>query len=223
MARRMAVIPEELVESYFSKTSDTGLNDIENQIQNLLQESNYSDDAKAKLLSQLLLKHQRILNEPKPPLRVSIADSNQQMQDAPKNEEADLILRDIILSVSANFQKFVSPNVEKLNTRNYSWNEYGELMRDKEIIKNTNVSDLFSYLMRNVKKGYEPQGFPVFWRGIKEIKIPTRWIGNQKLAQNLELDADVDENQMDLKTVKQSTAPTRKKRKETRKRKWKNY
>ncbi|GFW58355.1 uncharacterized protein TNCV_2635291 [Trichonephila clavipes] len=130
------------------------LHDIGNQIQNLLQESNYSDDAKAKLLSQLLLKHQRILNEPKPPLRVSMEESNQQMQDAPKNE-ADLILRDIALSVPANFQKFVSPLVEKLNTRNYSWNEYGELMRDKEIIKNTNVSDLFSYLMRNVKKGYE--------------------------------------------------------------------
>ncbi|GFT68790.1 hypothetical protein TNCV_684421 [Trichonephila clavipes] len=76
--------------------------------------------------------------------------------------------------------------------------------------------------MSNVKKGYEPQGFPVFWRGIKEKKIPTRWIGNQKLAQNLELNADVDENQIDLKTVEQSTAPTRKKRKETRKRKWKN-
>ncbi|GFU64825.1 uncharacterized protein TNCV_272101 [Trichonephila clavipes] len=135
----MAVIPEELVESYFSKTHDTRMHDIENQIQNLLPESSYSDDAKAKLLSQLLLKHQRILNEPKPPLRVSIEELNQQMQDAPKNEEADLILSDIILSVPAKFQKFVSPIVEKLNTRNYSWNEYGELMRDKEITLKTRM------------------------------------------------------------------------------------
>ncbi|GFQ74547.1 uncharacterized transposon-derived protein F54H12.3 [Trichonephila clavata] len=204
MARRTAVIPEEFVSSYFSKTPDTGAQDIENQISRLLHESNYSDDTKAKLLSQLLLKYQHIINEPKPPLRVTIEESKEQGQELPRsNTLEDSILREIILSVPTNFQKFIQPIVEKLKTRSYAWNEYGELMKDSEIIKGTNVIDLFSYLMRNVKKGYEPYGFAVFWKGIKEIKIPTRWIGNQKLVRDLEFDVNIeeDENKIDITSL----------------------
>ncbi|GFQ88535.1 uncharacterized protein TNCT_290941 [Trichonephila clavata] len=224
MARRTAVIPEEFVSSYFSKTPDTGAQDIENQISRLLHESNYSDDTKAKLLSQLLLKYQHIINEPKPPLRVTIEESKEQGQELPRsNTLEDSILREIILSVPTNFQKFIQPIVEKLKTRSYAWNEYGELMKDSEIIKGTNVIDLFSYLMRNVKKGYEPYGFAVFWKGIKEIKIPTRWIGNQKLVRDLEFDVNIeeDENKIDITSLERSITPRGKKKKQSGKRKWK--
>ncbi|GFV15241.1 uncharacterized transposon-derived protein F54H12.3, partial [Trichonephila clavipes] len=74
MAKRMAVVPEELATTYFSKTSDAGLHDIESQIENLLRASSYSDDAKAKLLSQLILKYRHMVSEPKPPVRVSIEE-----------------------------------------------------------------------------------------------------------------------------------------------------
>ncbi|GFU38500.1 uncharacterized transposon-derived protein F54H12.3 [Nephila pilipes] len=179
MARRMALVPEELAPSYYTKTAETGVHDIESQIENLLQESKYSDDAKAKLLSQLLIKYQRVINEPRPPVRVTIEETKE--QETPKsNTVEEPILRNIILSVPVNFQKFILPIVEKLKTRSYSWNEDGELTKDDESYKNTNIIDLFSYLMRNVKKGFEPYGFSVFWKGINEIKIPTRWIGNQK-------------------------------------------
>ncbi|GBO06512.1 Putative uncharacterized transposon-derived protein F54H12.3 [Araneus ventricosus] len=188
MARRMALVPEDVATSYFPNTPDTGVHDIENQILNLLHTSNYSDDAKAKLLSQLILKYQRVINEPPPPLRVTIEESKEQAQELQKNNTTeDPILRNIIISVPANFQKFIPPIVEKLNTRSYSWNEYGELTKDNEIVRNTNVIDLFSYLMRNVKKGHEPHGFSAFWKGIKEIKIPTRWIGNHKKEEKTEL------------------------------------
>ncbi|GFS40170.1 putative uncharacterized transposon-derived protein F54H12.3 [Nephila pilipes] len=182
MARRMALIPEELATTYIPKIPDNGLQDIENQILNLLHDAKYPDDAKAKLLSQLLLKYQHVANEPKPPLRVSITEPNEIIQNefSKSDIKEDSVFRDIILSVPSNFQKFIPPIVEKLKTRNYFWNEYGELVKDNEIVKNTNVIDLFSYLMRNLKKGYEPNGFSVFWKGINEIKIPSRWIGNQK-------------------------------------------
>ncbi|GBM50940.1 hypothetical protein AVEN_114595-1 [Araneus ventricosus] len=184
----MALVPEDVATSYFPNAPDTGVHDIENQILNLLHTSNYSDDAKAKLLSQLILKYQRVINEPQPPLRVTIEESKEQAQELPKNNTTeDPILHNIIISVPANFQKFIPPIVEKLNTRSYSWNEYGELTKDNEIVRNTNVIDLFSYLIRNVKKGHEPSGFSTFWKGIKEIKIPTQWIGNHTLVQNMSL------------------------------------
>ncbi|GFR09138.1 uncharacterized transposon-derived protein F54H12.3 [Trichonephila clavata] len=157
------------------------------------------------------------MNEPKPPLRVTIEDSKEQVQEESKrNTIEDLTLRDIILSVPANFQKFIPPIVEKLNTRSYDWNKYGELTKDSEIIKNTNVIDLFSYLMRNVKKGHEPNGFSVFWRAIKEIKIPTRWIGNQKLVEMLGDGTILDEVQKEytFETSERVNTPKRKKRKQ---------
>ncbi|KAF8788551.1 hypothetical protein HNY73_006580 [Argiope bruennichi] len=136
MAQRMAVVLEDLAASYFSKTSNAGVQDNGNQRLNLLHESKYSDDLKAKLLSLLLLKYQCVINEPKPPLRITIEESKQQVQESPRsNEMEDPILRDIILSVPSNFQKFIPSIVEKLKTRRYSWNEYSELTKAKKIIK----------------------------------------------------------------------------------------
>ncbi|GFQ82341.1 uncharacterized protein TNCT_390691 [Trichonephila clavata] len=176
MSKRMAVVPEELATSYFSKTPDAGLHDIESKIENLLHASSYSDDAKAKLLSQLILKYRHMVSEPKPPVRVTIEEEipkEKSADVAERNISEDPIVRDIILSVPANFQKFIPAIVEKLKTRSYSWNELGELITDNQAVKHSNVIDLFSYLMRNVKKGLEPHGFAVFWKAINEIKIPT--------------------------------------------------
>ncbi|GFR18707.1 uncharacterized protein TNCT_723741 [Trichonephila clavata] len=223
----MALVPESQMTSFFTKAPEMGVNDIVSQIVNLLYESKYSGDAKAKLLSQLLVKYQRAINEPKPPLRVTIEDSKEQVQEESKrNTIGDPILRDIILSVPANFQKFIPPIVEKLNTRSYDWNKYGELTKDSEIIKNTNVIDLFSYLLRNVKKGHEPNGFYVFWRAIKEIKIPTRWIGNQKLVEMLGDDTILDEVQKEytFETSERVNTPKKTKRKQNfSKKKWKEF
>ncbi|GFX56953.1 uncharacterized protein TNCV_3701181 [Trichonephila clavipes] len=222
----MAVVPEELAASYYSKSFETGEHTIENQILNLLQESKYSDDAKAKLLSQLLTKFQRVINAPKPPLRVTIEEPEQQETTVIARKETSLkedpTLREIILSVPANFQKFIPPIAEKLKTRSYSWNDYGELMKDSKIIRNTNIVDLFSYLMRNVKKGFEPHGFSVFWKGINEIKIPTRWIGNQKLVRNPEFDTSIYEIPNE-NTPESPETPRAKKKRQNSKRKWKDY
>ncbi|GFT64291.1 uncharacterized protein TNCV_3438361 [Trichonephila clavipes] len=88
----MAVVPEELAASYYSKSFETGehTHAIENQILNLLQESKYSDDAKAKLLSQLLTKFQRVINAPKPPLRVTIEEPEQQETTVIARKETSL-------------------------------------------------------------------------------------------------------------------------------------
>ncbi|GFR19215.1 uncharacterized protein TNCT_308711 [Trichonephila clavata] len=196
MSKCMAVVPEELATSYFSKTSDAGLHDIESKIANLLHASSYSDDAKAKLLSQLILKYRHMVTEPKPPVRVTIEEEipkEKSAEVAERNISEDPIVRDIILSVPANLQKFIP--AQKLKTRSYSWNELGELITDNQAVKHSNVIDLFSYLMRNVKKGLEPHGFAVFWKAINEMKIPTRWIGNQKLVQNLGGDMSLRESQ----------------------------
>ncbi|GFU38763.1 uncharacterized transposon-derived protein F54H12.3 [Nephila pilipes] len=126
MDRRMAFVPQELAQSYYTKTSEIGVHDIE--IEYLLQESKYSDDAKAKLLSQLLIKYQRVINKPRPPVRVTIEETKDQ-ETLKSNTVEEPILRNIILSVPVNFQKFIPLIAEKLKTRSYSWNEDGELTK----------------------------------------------------------------------------------------------
>ncbi|GFQ69262.1 uncharacterized transposon-derived protein F54H12.3 [Trichonephila clavata] len=200
MSKRMAVVPEELATSYFSKTPDAGLHDIESKIENLLHASSYSDDAKAKLLSQLILKYRHMVSEPKPPVRVTIEEEipkEKSAEVAERNISEDPIVRDIILSVPANFQKFIPAIVEKLKTRSYSWNELGELITDNQAVKHSNVIDLFSYLMRNVKKGLETSRLCSFLESYQRNKIPTRWIGNQKLVQNLGGDTSLLESHND--------------------------
>ncbi|GFR25040.1 uncharacterized transposon-derived protein F54H12.3 [Trichonephila clavata] len=94
---------------------------------------NYSDDTKAKLLSQLLLKYQHIINEPKPPLRVTIEESKEQGQELPR---------------------------KKLKTRSYAWNEYGELMKDSEIIK-VRISKAKKSFRRGYLPGWSDEAFKI--------------------------------------------------------------
>ncbi|GFT24372.1 uncharacterized protein NPIL_641341 [Nephila pilipes] len=115
MLRRMTLV-NELAPCYYTKTSETGEHEIENQIENLLQESKYSDDVKAKLLSQLLIKYQCIINEPRRPVRGTIEETKE--PEKPKsNTVEEPILCNIILSVPVNFQKFIPLVVEKLKKK----------------------------------------------------------------------------------------------------------
>ena len=68
MARRIALIPEELVSSYHLQKPEIRLED---EIENLLERGKLTDDMKVKLLSQLIMRYHKTVNEPADPVRVT--------------------------------------------------------------------------------------------------------------------------------------------------------
>ncbi|GFT83194.1 uncharacterized protein TNCV_3736561 [Trichonephila clavipes] len=65
MARKMALVPKELVSEYYQLNKPEIR--VEDNISNLLHDEEKSDDVKAKLLSHWIPKYQRLMQPPPPP------------------------------------------------------------------------------------------------------------------------------------------------------------
>lgn len=69
MARRVALIPKELVSSYHLQKLEVRLKD---DIVSLLDQGQLADDVKTKLLSQLITRYHKIVSEPPEPVRINV-------------------------------------------------------------------------------------------------------------------------------------------------------
>lgn len=188
MAKRVALIPEELVSSYHLQKPEMR---IEDEMESLLEKSKLPDDMKVKLLSYLITRYHKTMHAPPEPVPVSISNDLEQYQrryreDSVSTPESDSLLKDIIFTVPQRSQKYIPMIVEKLKSRNYSWNAWGEMTRDEKPIEGSKMVDYFSYIMRNGKTLREPRHFDSFLRAIKEINIPRTWIVNKKVLKYLE-------------------------------------
>ncbi|GBL71011.1 hypothetical protein AVEN_66925-1 [Araneus ventricosus] len=186
MSKRMALVPPEFLVGHRQQKPELRLED---ELSNLLDRDQLADDLKVKLLSQLLTRYQKTAHEPSEPIRVSIVDENEHpkitedkiLENVKADTEMDSILKDIITSSPHSSVKYIPSIVEKLLSRGYSWNKYGEMTQDGHPIKDSSVVDFFSYLLRNTKTQTEPTHFRIFLKAIREINIPHSWVGNKKL------------------------------------------
>lgn len=190
MSKRVALIPEELVSSYHLQKPEIRLED---DIESLLQKANLPDDMKAKLLGQLITRYHKTVHTPAEPVRVSVTNEHlssdippTQLNDQRTEQVDDKVLQSIILSTPKNFAKFVPMIVEKLKSRQYTWNNNGELVQDGIPIRDSSVVDFFSYTMKNAKTLKIPAYYKHFLKAIKEINIPRGWIGNPKVLSQIE-------------------------------------
>lgn len=209
MAKRVALVPEELVSNYYhSQKPETRL---ENDMESLLESSKLPDDMKAKLLGQMITRYHRIVHTPPEPVRVSITNDSLDNKIIPKdisNTVENNILQHILSSTPQRYSKFIPLIVEKLKTRQYGWNESGEMTENNEPIRGSNIVDFFSYTMRNSKSLHEPKYYSTFLKAIDEIKIPRTWIGNKNVLKHYAVD-----NQKIIKTNSISPQNARKKKK----------
>ncbi|GBO12254.1 hypothetical protein AVEN_2339-1 [Araneus ventricosus] len=189
MSKRMALMPPELFSAYYQQKPEIRLED---ELSKLLDREKLPDDMKVKLLSQLVTRYQKTMHEPPEPIRVSVVDKEPEknlMTDDISNvtEKAtpNAMMMDIIASVPQSQSKFVPLIVEKLKTRSYFWNEFGEMVKNGSPIKDSKIVDFFSYLMRNSKIQAEPKHFSHFLKALKEINIPHSWIANRKVLDRL--------------------------------------
>ena len=172
MARRVALIPEELVSSYQLQKPELRLED---NIETLLERANIPDDQKVKLLSQLLTRYHKTVHEPPEPVRVSMGDERGKNYAEEKEDRQtiqDPIFQGIMATVSQRYSKYVPLIIEKLKTRDYSWNEKGEFLRGEQPIYGSSVIDFFNYVMRNVRAAKPPRHFFHFIKALKEINVP---------------------------------------------------
>ncbi|GBO18915.1 hypothetical protein AVEN_79307-1 [Araneus ventricosus] len=189
MSKRMALMPPELSWAYYQQKPEIRLED---ELSKLLDREKLPDDMKVKLLSQLVARYQKTMHDPPESVRVSVVDKEPEknlmtddISDATEKATPNAMMMDIIASVPQSQSKFVPLIVEKLKTRSYFWNEFGEMVKNGSPIKDSRIADFFSYLMRNSKIQAEPKHFSHFLKALKEINISHSCIANQKVLDRL--------------------------------------
>lgn len=189
MAKRVALIPEELVSTYHLQKPEIRLED---DIDSLLERANLPNDMKAKLLGQLIMRYHKTMHAPPEPVPVTV--TNEQLPSSPSAEKLDTraediddtIYQSILLSTPKNYQKFIPMIKEKLKTRQYAWNDKGEMTQDGLPFIGSSIVDFFSYTMRKSRYLEEPPFYNYFVKALREINIPRGWIGNPKVLSQIQ-------------------------------------
>lgn len=195
MSEKWGLVPKEMVSAYYQLNKPE--HRTEDNIQELIQKNDMPDDLKAKLLGQLITKYHKLMKpEPEkkfeipPELLQSIEPSETEIPDLPPVPFA--IAKYLGHAVPKTRKKYVLPILEKLKDIGVTFNDRNELVVDGKPVFRSNVVDLISHIMRDTQKpGVPPRGFDQFFRAIYEINIPTQWIGNRWIREQMSIvDAD---------------------------------
>lgn len=188
MAQKMALVPHEyllpLPKRYKVESH------LESDIESLLNTNDIPDDVKAKLLSNLLSKYKKIVHTPVDPVKVAVVPDSKEQEAQPskvsieEEEDADPIVKQILLSIPLSTRKFVPLLIDKMREGDMSWSKLGVVEINGKPLPGSNIIDFFSYIMRNRKFVDIPPSFPLFFHHLTKQNIPIEWIQNNTLKQN---------------------------------------
>lgn len=190
MARKMALVPQELVSEYYQINKPEIR--LEDNIASLLEQNEIPDDLRGKLLSQMIPQYQKLMQPPPPQKPFEIPAELLTGVDEPETpklsveRKSTMLLKYLAHAVPKTKRKFIEPIIERLEKANYIFNDQNELMVEGKTQYRSNVLDLFAHLMRDARKNEPPpKGFDVFLKGILETNIPHVWIGNKKIRESM--------------------------------------
>ncbi|GFQ69352.1 uncharacterized protein TNCT_496581 [Trichonephila clavata] len=190
MAQEMGLVPKELLSRYFEENQPKIR--IENNISSLLHENETSDDIKAKLLSDLIPKYQRVMQPPPPPKPFEIPPELLTEPELPLTNIPEVPSRISIMakyigySIPKTRKKNILPILETFREANYTFNDKNEFDFNGDTQRNSHIVDLFSYMMKNDQRILTPPtGFAKFYTVLHHVNIPLEWIGNKRLREQL--------------------------------------
>ncbi|GFV91476.1 uncharacterized protein TNCV_2384361 [Trichonephila clavipes] len=161
MARKMALVPKELVSEYYQLNKPEIR--VEDNISNFLHDEEKSDDVKAKLLSHWIPKYQRLMQPPPLPKPFEIPkellqeiEVEQEQTLPPMISMTNMIAKFIAYTIPKSRKKYIIPILENVipifADVNYTFNEMNELQKDGKTEYRSNGIDLFNYLMRKTNE-----------------------------------------------------------------------
>ena len=179
--KKMVLVPQELLSLIQAKQAertppvDNAMMDIDQNMRNVLDNSGVDEDEKAKMYNQQLQKYRVYSDKKDVPVSVKIIDSDKTSKE--ENKQTVPMEDEILNSIPKTFRNRGHQLIKKLKGSAVSWNQDGELLLDGSVIPGTNIVDLVNDVVRR-RKGFIPQGWEVFAKGLARLNIPRDIIGN---------------------------------------------
>ncbi len=165
---------------------------LDDQMKDVLSRPDISSHDKVKLYNQVL---QRYINyndqqqaTAQAPVRVTMIGSTPSSstrtspapEDASSSPSSSIIEQEVLDSVPTRMKKKAQLLMNRIKASpELAWTDVGEMVYKGQILPHTNISDLVNDALRR-RKHFEPRGWEVFARAMKETNVPQDLIGHRE-------------------------------------------
>jgi len=180
-AKKMALVEPRLLEKLqrpdgFESPVDQSMSRLDQEMRNILDRGELSEDEKVKHYQQTLSKYLTMKSqkqhEASKPIQVQLTTTPGAKTDN------DHIEAEIVKTTPKTLKRRAQALIDRIKSSPIlDWNEKGELVYNGESIPNTHIVDLVNDVIRK-RRNFEPTGWQVFAQGLKEDHAPRDLIGH---------------------------------------------
>ena len=182
----MVVVPQDLLARLEqrmttpSNTSPALANSLDVEMQHILNDKSVKDDSeKWKRYQQVLHRHLNISTANRQPINIPIVE-NKSLEDEGETKGLDIEDRRIIDTFPAYYRNDARPLIDTLKRKGaIKWDENGVVSVNGEQIPDSNIVDILHSIVRVKKVSKLPPGWVEVMEVLKEMNIPSTYIGNE--------------------------------------------
>ena len=183
-AKKMALVDPHLLESVpsqplFANPIGNVMRRLDDEMRFILDRSDLNDREKVVLYNQVLMRYNIFSDKSsQQPVRVTIDKppvKEDEEEDKEKTTESGLE-NEIIDSVPKTLKQKARRLLDKIKGT-VSWNDRGEMVYRNVPVPGSNIVDLVNDALRK-QKSFQPVGWKMFARGLKDVNAPMDLIGN---------------------------------------------
>ena len=176
-AKKMALVDPRLLESVpsqplFANPIGNVMRRLDDEMRFILDRSDLNDREKVVLYNQVLMRY-NIFSDKSSQQPVRVKEDEE--EDKEKRIESGLE-NEIIDSVPKSFKQKARRLLDKIKGT-VSWNDRGEMVYRNVPVPGSNIVDLVNDALRK-RKSFQPVGWKMFARGLKDVNAPMDLIGN---------------------------------------------
>ena len=183
-AKKMALVDPRLLESVpsqplFANPIGNVMRPLDDEMRFILDRSDLNDREKVVLYNQVLMRYNIFSDKSsQQPVRVTIDKppvKEDEEEDKEKRTES-VLENEIIDSVPKTLKQKARRLLDKIKGT-VSWNDRGEMVYRNVPVPGSNIVDLVNDALRK-RKSFQPVGWKMFARGLKDVNAPMDLIGN---------------------------------------------
>ena len=194
-SQKMVLVPERKFDSFerqqrqITPPTVTKLVDLDNEMRSVWEREGSSEEAKAKQYSEILERYLRFKDkrelEKREPITVALSPKEVNDSIIPEGAISKQSVSDIVEILPKTLRPKAKMILKRIgdNPDIVNWNERGELEYKGKVVPNTNIGDLVGDSLK--KRKYDPEGYKIFTKALKQINIPQDLIRNPERLQLL--------------------------------------
>lgn len=183
-AKKMVIVPQEVLERFQpTNTSEAVKEDnLDAEMHRILNNKRLGDGEKWKLYQQVLQRYLHVADQKRQPVNLPIMDTPEGVASDNMLRTSRALIDEIVETFPSGYKLQVRNLLRELTSKGdvVNWTSDGSVYVRGKKIPNSNIKDVINSIVRARKKNVIPNGWKEVMTVLKEINIPTTYIGSEQ-------------------------------------------